>query len=87
MTKISWTWDRLFRIGNRIERRALRKARRSERVRAKLEREGLPPRRFRHLRARVRRISRRLERLEARRQEVLWGLKAKWLSEWDRLID
>ena len=87
MTKPAWSWDRLFRTASRVERRIFRKARRKERILQKLERDDLAPRRFRHLRARIRRISHRLERVEMRRYDILSASKAKWLSEWDRLID
>ena len=82
-----WSWDRLFRIGNRVERREERKTRRRERIRGRMERRGLNRRRLAHLRARVRRISRRIERVETRRQEVLRALKMKWLADWDRVSD
>jgi hypothetical protein len=85
MAKMHWTWNRLFRIGNRIERRTSRKSRRRDRVRDMLERGGSAPRRFSRLRTRLRRISRRIERVETRRQEVLRALKRKWLDERDRI--
>jgi hypothetical protein len=52
-----------------------------------VEKSGLAALRRAHLRARVGRISRRIERVEMRRQEILRALKVKWLSEWDRIID
>ncbi len=82
-----WSWDRLFRVGNRVERRTEHWSRIRERVRARLEKHPRTRRRISYLRARIRRISRRIERVEMRREEVLWALKGKWLSEWDRLID
>lgn len=83
MIKTGWTWNRLFRVDDRVERRLLRRSRRRDRIRRKLERQGLAVRRFAHLRARLRRISRRVERVETRRQEILRALKVKWLADRD----
>lgn len=87
MSKIAWTWERLFRVGDRIDRRVARISRRWQRVRQRFEKNGLGAPRRAHLRARVGRIARRIERAEMRRQEILRALKVKWLSEWDRIID
>jgi hypothetical protein len=87
MSMKSWTWDRLFRVGNRVERRAARKLRRRERIQRRLERHGPASPRFAHWRARIRRISGRIERVEMRRQEVLRALKMKWLDDRDRISD
>jgi hypothetical protein len=83
MNKTGWTWNRLFRVEDRVDRRVSRKSMRRDRVRRKLERQGLAVRRFAHLRARFRRISGRIERVERRRQEVLRALKVKWLADRD----
>lgn len=87
MNEMAWTWERLFRVGDRIERRVIRISRRWDRVRQRFEKNGLAALRRAHLRARIGRISRRIERVEMRRQEILRALKVKWLSEWDRIID
>jgi len=85
MRKETWSWDRLFRIGNRIERRNSRKISRSSRIEEKLEKHDLSPNRFRRLKTRIRRLSRRIERLEMRRRDILRHLKTKWLNERDRI--
>jgi hypothetical protein len=87
MSKIAWTWNRLHRVGDRIDRRVRRISRRWERVSQRLEKNRFAALRMAHIRARVGRMARRIERVEMRRQDVLRALKAKWLSEWHRVID
>ena len=85
MRKDTYSWDRLFRIGNRIEKRNSRKISRSTRIEEKLEKQDLSPGRFRRLKMRAKRLSRRIERLEMRRRDILRFLKIKWLHERDRI--
>lgn len=83
MSNNRWTWNRLFRAGDRVERRASRRLERRDRIGRRIERSGLTSLRIAHLRARLRRISRRVERVETRRQEVIRALKVKWLADRD----
>jgi len=75
--------DRLYEIGIRIERKNARKTRRSRLVVEKLSWHDLSPHRFRRLKRRAARLSRRLEGLESRRQDILRLLRVKWLKETD----
>lgn len=81
MRKDTLSSDRLFEIGNRIEKRNSRKISRSRRIEGKLEKHDLSPNRFLRLKVRARRLSRRIEELEMRRQNILRLLKTKWLNE------
>jgi len=65
----------------KIGRRTFRNVRRSLRLRMRLERTDIGPGRIKWIRTRLARIARRLERLEGRRQDVLWYFKNKWLKE------
>ncbi|MGA2587653.1 MAG: hypothetical protein ABSF88_11615 [Candidatus Aminicenantales bacterium] len=65
----------------KIGRRTFRNIRRSLRLRPRLERVDIGPGRAKWIRTRLAQIARRLERLEGRRQDVLWYFKNKWLEE------
>jgi hypothetical protein len=71
----------------KIGRRTFRNVRRSLRLRMRLERANLSSARSQWIRTRLARIARRLERLEERRQDVLWYFKNKWLEERGPLIE
>ena len=71
----------LYAIGKWIERRYSRRTFRSRIVREKLNWQDLAPYRFRRLKRRAARLSRRLEALETRRQDILRRLKVKLLKE------
>jgi hypothetical protein len=71
----------------KIGRRTFRNVRRSVRLRVRLERENIAAARAAWIRVRLGRIARRLERLEARRQDVLWYFKNKWLEERGPLVE
>lgn len=73
--------ERLYKIGKRIERRNSRKMRRSRLVAEKLTWQDITPFRCRRLAWRARRLSRCLEALENRRQDVLRRLKISLLKE------
>lgn len=71
----------------KIGRRTFRNVRRSVRLRMRLERANLAAARAVWIRTRLARIARRLERLEERRQDVLWYFKNKWLEERGQLFE
>ena len=66
---------------NKIERRGRRNRARTERLRLRLELRELSRLRVGYIRVRLRRIGRRLERLEGRRQEILRYFKNRWLAD------
>jgi hypothetical protein len=71
----------------KIGRRTFRNIRRSLRLRPRLERVDIGPGRAKWIRTRLAQIARRLERLEDRRQDVLWYFKNKWLEERGHLFE
>ena len=71
----------------KIGRRTFRNVRRSLRLRMRLERANIAAARAKWIRTRLARIARRLERLEERRQDVLWYFKNKWLEERGPLVE
>ena len=72
---------------DKIGRRTFRNVRRSVRLRMRLERTNIAAARALWIRTRLARIKRRLERLEKRRQDVLWHFKNKWLEERGPLVE
>jgi len=81
MVKNALSSEMLFEIGKWIERKYSRRTFRSRIVKEKLNWQDLAPYRFRRLKKRAARLSRRLEALEIRRQDVLRLLKVKLLKE------
>jgi len=81
MAKNALSPEMLYEIGRWIERRYSRRTLRSRIVTEKLNWRDLSPQRFRRLKRRAARLSRRLEALEIRRQDVLRLLKVKLLKE------
>jgi hypothetical protein len=77
----------MFVRENKIVRRGLRNRARTERLRLRLELRDLSRVRINHIRARLRRIGRRLERLEGRRQDILWYFKNKWLADRGQIFE
>jgi hypothetical protein len=77
----------MFVRENKIVRRGLRNRARTERLRLRLELRDLSRLRINHIRARLRRIGRRLERLEGRRQDILWYFKNKWLADRGQIFE
>jgi hypothetical protein len=71
----------------KIGRRMFRNIRRSLRLRTRLERVDIGPGRAKWIRTRLAQIVRCLERLEGRRQDVLWYFKNKWLEERGHLFE
>ena len=81
MAKNALSPEMLYEIGKRIERRNSRKTFRSKIIAAKLNWRDLAPRRFRRLKRRAARLSRRLEALENRRRDILRLLRVKLIKE------
>ncbi len=81
MVKNALSSEMLYEIEKRIERRNSRKAFRSRIIAEKLNWQDLAPYRFRRLKRRAAKLSRHLEALEIRRQDILRLLKVKLLKE------
>jgi hypothetical protein len=76
----------MFFREDKIMRRERRNQARTERLRLRIELRDLSRLRINYIRVRLRRIGRRLERLEGRRQDVLWYFKNKWLEDRGRIF-
>ena len=81
MVKNALSPEMLYQLGKRIERRNSRKTFRSRIIAEKLNWQDLAPYRFRKLKKKAARLSRHLEVLEIRRQDVLRLLKVKLMKE------
>jgi hypothetical protein len=77
----------MFLKEDKIVRRTIRNRARTERLRLRIELRKLSRLRISYIQVRLRRIARRLERLDARRQDVLWYFKNKWLAERGQLFE
>jgi len=71
----------------KIVRRTIRNRGRAERLRWKVQFRRLSRLRASYIEIRLRRIARRLERLEGRRREILWALKNKWVAERGQIVE
>ena len=72
---------------DKIVRRTIRNQARAERLRWRVRYRRLSGLRASYIEIRLRRIARRLERLEGRRQEILWALKNKWVAERGEIVE
>jgi hypothetical protein len=77
----------MFLREDKIVRQTIRNRARTERLRMRVELRRLSRLRVNHIQVRLRRIARRLERLEERRQDVLWYLKNKWVAERGQIVE
>jgi hypothetical protein len=77
----------MFLREDKIVRQTIRNRARTDRLRMRIELRRLSRIRVNHIRVRLRRIARRLERLEERRQDVLWYLKNKWIADRGQLVE
>jgi len=77
----------VFLREDKIMRRERRNRTRTERLRLRLARRRLSRLRVGYIQVRLRRIGRRLERLEGRRQDILWRLKNKWLDDRGQILE
>jgi hypothetical protein len=77
----------MFFREDKIIRRERRNKARTERLRRRLELRELSRLRINYIRVRLRRIGRRLERLEGRRQDILWYFKNKWLDDRGQIFE
>ena len=77
----------MFLREDKIVRRTIRNRARTERLRMRIELRRLSRLRISYIEVRLRRIARRLERLDARRQDVLWYLKNQWIADRGQLVE
>jgi len=75
--------EKVLRKETKIEKRNVRKTTRAKKIEEKLEKQALSPLRVQHIKARIKRLSRRIEELEMQRQDLLRDLKTNWIKERD----